>query len=120
MNKSGLKPKADVVQDLKLCRIQRDNIDLNKLIDGIGATIDPYLVEFRDESLYCISTGKVIPADTAESILSTQTQGQKWHEEFKTGCFANSDRFEKPIPRRKVKSFACITMSVKLQLRTGK
>ena len=76
--------------------------------------MDPFLVEFRDESLYCILTGKVIPADGAESILSTQTQGQKWYEEFKTGCFVDSDRFEKTIPRRKVMSFACNVVSVKL------
>ena len=75
MNKSGLKPKADVVQNLKPSRIHCDNAGLNKFIDGIGATMDPFLVEFWDESLYCISTGKVIPGDNAESILSTQTHG---------------------------------------------
>ena len=58
MNKSGLKPKPDVAQDLKPSRIQRDNADLNKVIIGIGATMDPFLTEFRDNSLYCISTVK--------------------------------------------------------------
>ena len=79
--------------------------------------MDPFLTEFRDNSLYCISTGKVIPADTAKSILSTQTQGQTWYEEFKAGCFADSDRFGKPIPRRKVKSFVCNAVSVKLPVK---
>ena len=54
MDKSGQKQKADVVQELKLSRIQRDNADLNKLITGIGATMDPFLVDFRKEKLYCI------------------------------------------------------------------
>ena len=54
MDKSGQKPKADVVQELKPSRIQRDNADLNKLITGIGATMDPFLVDFREEKLYCI------------------------------------------------------------------
>ena len=35
--------------------IKRDNVDLNKLITGIGTTMDPFLTDFRDEKLYCIS-----------------------------------------------------------------
>ena len=35
--------------------IKRDNVDLNKLITGIGTTMYPFLTEFRDEKLYCIS-----------------------------------------------------------------
>ena len=82
---SGQKPKPDEVHELKPSRIQRDSADLNELITGIGATMDPYLVDFRDEKLYCILTGKVMPVDIAESILATRAQGQKWYEEFRTG-----------------------------------
>ena len=39
--------------------IKRDNEDLNKLITGIGprigTTVDPFLTDFRDEKLYCMS-----------------------------------------------------------------
>ena len=35
--------------------IKRDNADLNKLITGIGTTLDSVLTDFRDEKLYCIS-----------------------------------------------------------------
>ena len=35
--------------------IKRDNVDLNKLITGIGTTRDPFLTDFRDEKLYWIS-----------------------------------------------------------------
>ena len=34
--------------------IKRDNVDLNKLITGMGTTMDPFLRDFRDEKLYCI------------------------------------------------------------------
>ena len=67
LNKSGLKPKAHA-SEIKQIWI---------LTDGKGATMDLFLEEFRDESPYCILTGKVIPADTAENTLSTQTQCQK-------------------------------------------
>ena len=32
-----------------------DNADMNKLITGIGTTMDPFLTDFRDEKLYSIS-----------------------------------------------------------------
>ena len=35
--------------------IKRDNVDVNKLNTGIGTTMDPFLTDFRDEKLYCIS-----------------------------------------------------------------
>ena len=35
--------------------IKRDNVDLNKLITGIRTTMDPFLTDFRDEKLSCIS-----------------------------------------------------------------
>ncbi|MCG7875152.1 MAG: hypothetical protein N0C90_02335 [Candidatus Thiodiazotropha endolucinida] len=120
MDKSGLKPKAAVVQELKPSRIQRDNSDLKKIITGIGATMDPFLVDFRDDKLYCISTGTVMPSDIADSILATESKGQQWYEEFKAGCFADHDRFEKPIPRRKIKSFTSNAVTVKLQTKDRK
>ena len=35
--------------------IKRDNSDSNKLITGIGSTMDSFLTDNRDEKLYCIS-----------------------------------------------------------------
>ena len=35
--------------------IQRDNVDLNKLITDIETTTNPFLTDFRDEKLYYIS-----------------------------------------------------------------
>ena len=35
--------------------IKRDNENLNKLLNGIGASMDPFLTDFRDEKLYCMS-----------------------------------------------------------------
>ena len=35
--------------------IKRDNVDLSKLITGIGTTMEPFLTDFRDEKLYCIA-----------------------------------------------------------------
>ena len=35
--------------------IKPDNADLNKLITGIGTTMDSFLADFRDEKLYYVS-----------------------------------------------------------------
>ena len=40
---------------MKLTPDKRDNVDLNKLITEIRTTVDPFLNDFRDEKLYCIS-----------------------------------------------------------------
>ena len=40
---------------MTLSSIKRDNVNLNKLLTGIGTTMDPFLTDFRDEKLNCIS-----------------------------------------------------------------
>ena len=40
---------------MPLSPVKHDNADLNKLITGIGITMDPFLTDFPDEKLYCIS-----------------------------------------------------------------
>ena len=35
--------------------IKHDNAGLNKLITGIETTMDPFLTDFGDEKLHCIS-----------------------------------------------------------------
>ena len=40
---------------MPLSPIKHDNEDLNKLITGIGTTMDHFLTDFPDEKLYCIS-----------------------------------------------------------------
>ena len=52
---SGLKKNADVVQELISKPGKRDDIDLNKLITAIETTMEPFLINFQDEKLYCIS-----------------------------------------------------------------
>ena len=81
VEKSGQKPNANVVQELTPSRIKRGNVDMNKLITGIGATIDTFLLDFRDKKLYCISTVEAISDDIEGNSLGTQTEGEQWYEE---------------------------------------
>ena len=43
------------------CNTVSDKFDLKKLISVIGATMDHLLVDFRDDKLYFISAGNVMP-----------------------------------------------------------
>ena len=65
---------------------------MNNLITGIGAIIEPFLTEFCDQKLLCISTGMVIPEDIARSIFVNHTHGQQWYERFTTGRLADGKR----------------------------
>ena len=52
LGKTGLKATEDSVQELKPSRIERDNADLTKLIEGIESTMNPFLPQFDDANLY--------------------------------------------------------------------
>ena len=39
---AGMKKKEDVTQELKPYRVERDNEDLQKIISGIEATLNPF------------------------------------------------------------------------------
>ena len=83
METSGQKEKTDVVQELTPSQIKRNNVDMNKISTAIWSTLYHFLTDFR--AFYCISTGKVISEDFAESIfiLATQAQGQQWYKSLK-------------------------------------
>ena len=65
--------------------IKSDNADLNKLITGMGTTVD---FSYRLSRLKALLhfTGKMISEHIAGGILAAQTQRQQWYKEFNTGC----------------------------------
>ena len=55
--KTGLKAAEDAVKELKPFRVEMDNADLKRLTEGIEPTMNPFMPQFDDDNLYCISTG---------------------------------------------------------------
>ena len=51
---AGLRKLEDTTRELEHSRILRDNNDLQKVIDGIVNTLNPFDTAFADENLYCI------------------------------------------------------------------
>ena len=87
--------------------IKSDNVDMNKLITGIGTTMDSFLTDFRYEKLYRISqvrwflrilqgAFKQPRQSNNNGIKSLIQDAHLWWQ----------IKFEKPIRRRKVKPFA--------------
>ncbi len=106
LTKSGMISYDSPAQELKQSRIEHDNNDLQKLVSGIETRMNPLSSDYRNDELICISTGKIVSKDIADDLLTMEKQGSAWMEQFASGGFLDSSRFEKPIPRRKVKNFA--------------
>ena len=66
--------------------------------------MNPFIQE-SDVNLHCI-TGKKTSDHFKDYLLSCYDIGLKWQDEFTTGCFEDSLRFEKPIKRRKIETFS--------------
>ena len=114
---AGLRKLEDTTRELEHSRILLENNDFQKVIDGIVNTLNPFDASFADENLYCLSTGKSTSPDIKTELLHCVETGEKYCEEFRAQCFKDPTRFEKPIPRRKVKNFSADAVKVKI---TGK
>jgi len=92
-----LKKTEDITKDLKPYRIKKDNDDLNRVVDGIVARMNPFDVE-GDTNIYCLTTGKSISDDIKQALLSCKKKGEVWCDEFMAGCLT--------VKRRKIKNFS--------------
>ena len=97
LTKAGLKKTEDITKDLKPYRIKKDNDDLNRVVDGIVARMNPFDVE-GDTNIYCLTTGKSISDDIKQDLLSCKKKGEVWCDEFMAGCLT--------VKRRKIKNFS--------------
>ena len=102
----------DEVKELKLYRMKRDQEDLHRLIEGFQNRMNPFDFQ-KSDNLCNISTGKKVSDAVRDDLLNIQTIGKKWREDLQTGCQNNPARFEKPIPRRKIKNFASDFVKIK-------
>ena len=113
LEKAGLKTKEDVSKNLKPYRKKKDNDDLQKLIDGIQNTMNPFQ-QLPEPYLYCITSGKEVDELVKEDLLNCREKGETWQKEYVSGCFKDDARFEQPVQRRKVKNFASQALKTKV------
>jgi hypothetical protein len=114
LNLAGIASSEDITKDLKPHRIQKDHDDLLRLANGIQSTMNPFTQDV-DANLYCLTSGQKLSDPIKDELLCYIAKGEAWANEFREACFVDPSRYEKPIPRRKVKNFASAAVKTKVQ-----
>ena len=102
----GLTKKEDVTEELKSHRMNQDCQDLEKLINGITETMNPFSGLIDKNYLFNIVTAKAAHEETAKCLLDVMETGRKARDQFTEDCVKNSGRFSGPIKQQKIKNFA--------------
>ena len=89
----GLTRKEDVTEELKSHRMNQNCQDLEKLINGITETMNPFLGLIDKNYLFNIATGKAAHEETATLLLDVMETGRKARDQFIENCVKNSGRF---------------------------
>ena len=106
--KAVLKSPDDVTKSLKPYRFKKYHEELKSLKNGIKSTINPFCVPPK-QPLFNIVTGRDVSDNVRDDLVDCQKIGKIWGQEFVDRCFEDENRFDRPIRRRKVKSFTAIT-----------
>lgn len=103
----NLNSTEDVMNDLRDNRIKKDNILIKELVSQITNTLNPFLSEILDiNELVNLSTGKSSSEETKNFLLNIISKGEKLRDRFITECNEDANRFEKPIPKQVIHTFA--------------
>ena len=95
---------------------QTVNADAASRHRGMGAFVhlNPFDLEV-EENLYCLTSGQKVEEPGKDDLLNFLNKGKLRSDEFRNACFQDATRFEKPIPRRKIKNFASASVKSKFQ-----
>ena len=104
-NDLDLSKKEDISSKLKPHNIKKDNICINKIITIINDNLNPFQTTDHGH-LYNIANGRSVSPTTANFSLNIFQLGQKERIKFISDCIEYPDRFEKPIKRQKLHTFA--------------
>ena len=67
------------------------------------------------DNLYCLSTSKKVSVEVRDDLVNCVAIGRTWCDEFKEECLRDEDRFQKPISRRKLKTFTSDAVKSKVK-----
>lgn len=79
---------------------------VKKFMEQVLANINPFDDDINPSELFNLSSGKAASSETAEFLLNVSSIGVEQRDEFIGQCAVDSLRFDKPIKRNAVKSFA--------------
>ncbi len=75
-------------------------------MNQIQETLNSFKGESDDKNLYCLTTGKAASEGVKQDLLGCKDYGHKRCETFKDECLKDTARFEKAIPRSKLRNCA--------------
>ena len=107
--------KEDVSQDLKSSQISQNSTHLAKLTEMIKLTMNPLSPDIEKSCLFNITSGKSTNNEVASFSANVEFIGRKAREKFIEECIEDTTRFEKPMKRNKVHTFASGNTTLKLQ-----
>ena len=107
--------KEDVSQDLKPNQISQNAAYLAKFIEMVKLTMNPLSSDIEKSCLFNITSGKSTEDEVVSFLLNVKIAGREAHEKFIEKCNEDTTRFEKPIKRNKVYTFATGNVTFKLQ-----
>ena len=104
--KMGLTRKEDVTEELKSHRMNKNCQDLEKLINGIAETMNPFSGLIDKNYLFNIVTGKATQKKTATFLLDIMETGRKTRDQVIEDSVKDSGRFSRSIKRQKIENYA--------------
>ena len=116
----GMSQKEDITKDLKKYKITKDNSDVNAVKLMINGTMNPFDTQLNNDHLFNLGTGKAALPETESFLLIIDKLGEEQRKRFVFECIQSDERFEKPIQRNKIRSFATQAGKHKLQGKDGK
>lgn len=108
----GVQLGEQPANQLRCCRVKRDNADIEALAQAVSSTCDPFDTRSSQELLN-LASGKAAKEETRDFLLSTLKRGEDLRTKFASECEADSSRFLKTVSRTKILNFAAESSKVK-------
>lgn len=102
----NMKKKDDVTRDLRNHNIAKDRQQLNAVVNFVRNCLNPFTSEASDLPLVNISTGRAASNLTSDFLLNVISIGDRARDKFIDECVEDPYRFEKPITRGRINTFA--------------
>jgi hypothetical protein len=116
LEKAGITKQHNPSHELAKSKVTKFQSDFHSISQMIETTMNPFAESLvADSDLYCLSDGKAMPEEVKRDMIAIFVKGKKWKDDFITECTQDPSRFERPIPRQLLKTFASASIQSKLK-----
>ena len=101
---AGLFGSYDPIAELRPSRIKRDSSDVQKVLDQIKESCNPFCSAVS-EKFYNISSGNAVSTPVQTCLLAIRDKGKLRHDQFIEDCLTDANNFEKSIKKENLETF---------------